>query len=174
MVSKAVNIILRIWQLVCAVIIMALVGNMIADRYNESASTTNYVLFVSAFTMLTMFYLMAAAISDAFMVHPAIVLVVDVLNTIFLFCAAVALPSKLRVHSCSNHHYTSTNTITKDTPDGEKTCREAQAVTAFLWFLWAAFVISTVFSALGTRGSMAEMRGPRPGRRSHPPSMSQV
>ncbi|KLJ07897.1 hypothetical protein EMPG_16625 [Blastomyces silverae] len=152
---------------------MALIGNMISDAYHGSASTVNYILFVSAFSMLTLFYLFAAAISEAYMIHPSVVFLVDLLNTIFIFCGAIALPSKLRVHSCSNEAYTSRNSITRDAPSPEKRCREAQAVSAFLWFLWAAFVASTVISGLGMRGMMVDMRGPRPGRRTRP-SMSQV
>ncbi|KAK2731428.1 hypothetical protein FQN55_004686 [Onygenales sp. PD_40] len=171
--SRVVNLALRTIELIFAVIIMALIGNMISDAYHDSAATVNYCLFVSAFTMLTLFYLFAAAISDTFMVHPSIVFIVDVLNLIFVFCAAIALPSKLRVHSCSNKEYTSKNSITRDAPSEEKRCREAQASTAFLWFLWAAFLASTVISGLGLRGTMVDMRGPRPGRRGRP-SMSQV
>lgn len=81
---------------------MALVGNMISDAFHGSASTVNYILFVSAFSMLTLIYLFAASISESFMVHPALMFLVDLLNTIFIFCGAIALPSKLRVHDCSN------------------------------------------------------------------------
>ncbi|PGH08771.1 hypothetical protein AJ79_05870 [Helicocarpus griseus UAMH5409] len=173
MALRGVNIALRILQTIFAVIIMALIGNMINEAYNESSSTVNYVLFVPAFTLLTMFYLLTATINDSFIVHPAVMFLVDLLNLIFVFCGAVALPSKLRVHDCSNEEYTSTNTITRDGSDLEQRCREAQASTAFLWFLWAAFLASTIISGLAMRGSMVDMRGPRPGRRGHP-SMSQV
>ncbi|PGH28381.1 hypothetical protein GX50_08883 [[Emmonsia] crescens] len=152
---------------------MALVGNMISDAFHGSASTVNYILFVSAFSMLTLIYLFAASISESFMVHPALMFLVDLLNTIFIFCGAIALPSKLRVHDCSNEDYTSRNSITRDAPNRQERCREAQAVTAFLWFLWATFLASTIISGLGLRGSMVDMRGPRPGRRTRP-SMSQV
>ncbi|OJD10950.1 hypothetical protein AJ78_08172 [Emergomyces pasteurianus Ep9510] len=152
---------------------MALVGNMISDAFHGSSSTVNYILFVSAFSMLTLIYLFAAGISESFIVHPVLLFLVDLLNTIFIFCGAIALPSKLRVHDCSNRAYTSQNSITRGAPNQEQRCREAQATTAFLWFLWATFVASTVISGLGIRGSMVDLRGPRPGRRSRP-SMSQV
>ncbi|PGG96909.1 hypothetical protein GX51_07601 [Blastomyces parvus] len=170
---RTVNLFLRGLEALFTVIIMALIGNMISEAFHGSASTVNYILFVSAFSMLSLFYLFAAAISDAFMIHPFVVFLVDLLNTIFVFCGAIALPSKLRVHSCSNEAYTTTNSITRDAPSTEKRCREAQASTAFLWFLWAAYLASTVISGLGMRGMMVDMRGPRPGRRTRP-SMSQV
>ncbi|EEH16983.2 hypothetical protein PABG_07070 [Paracoccidioides brasiliensis Pb03] len=173
MALRMINIALRGVEWFFTIIIMALIGNMIADAFHGSAASVNYILFVSAFSMLTLFYLTAAAISESFMIHPLVVCFVDLLNDIFIFCGAVALSLKLRVRDCSNKAFTSTNSITRGAPDQEKRCREAQAATAFLWFLWAAFIASTVISGLGVRGTMAEMHGPRPGRRGHP-SMAQV
>ncbi|OAX83600.1 hypothetical protein ACJ72_02029 [Emergomyces africanus] len=173
MALRTVNLALRGIQLILTVIIMALIGNMISEAFHGSAATVNYILFVSAFTMLTLIYLFAAGISEAFIVHPVLVFLIDLLNAIFIFCGAIALPSKLRARDCSNKVYTSTNSITRDGPNQEKRCREAQAVTAFLWFLWATFVATTVISGLAMRGSMVDLRGPRPGRRTRP-SMSQV
>jgi hypothetical protein len=44
-----------------------------------------------------------------------------------------------------------------------KQCREGQAVTAFLWFGFAAFAISTVLSGLGMGGGVSRRstRGPQ-------------
>ncbi|KAG5287213.1 non-classical export protein, conidia-enriched transcript [Histoplasma ohiense] len=170
---RSVNLALRVPQFIFTVIIMALVGNMVADAFHGSASTVNYILFVSAFSMLSLFYLFAAGVSEACLIHPGFMFLVDLLNTIFIFCGAIAMPAKLRVHSCRNVMYTVTNSITRGSLRPEKRCREAQAVTAFLWFLWVVFLISTILSGLSMRGTLAEMHGPRPGRRSRP-SMSQV
>lgn len=81
---------------------MALVGNMVADAFHGSSSTVNYILFVSAFSMLSLFYLFAAGVSEACLIHPGFMFLVDLLNTIFIFCGAIAMPAKLRVHSCRN------------------------------------------------------------------------
>lgn len=81
---------------------MALVGNMINESISGNPSTVNYVMFTAAFGMFTLLYLIPATISEKIMFHPIIMLVLDILNTIFFFCAAIALPSKLRVHSCSD------------------------------------------------------------------------
>ena len=81
---------------------MGLIGNMIDDAYSGSASTVNYCLFVPAFTLLTLFYLIPATFSEKIMLHPSIMFIIDLLNAIFTFCAAIALPSKLHAHSCDN------------------------------------------------------------------------
>jgi hypothetical protein len=81
---------------------MALVGNMISEAKGGNPSTINYIMFTAVFAMLTLFYLIPATCSEKFIGHPIIMLVLDVLNVIFFFCAAIALPAMLRVHSCSN------------------------------------------------------------------------
>jgi len=63
--------------------------------------------------------------------------------------------------------YTTTNHITNGSPNTAKRCREAQASTAFLFFGWAAFMASLIFSVLSGRGNV-NMRGVRR------PAMSQV
>ena len=55
----------------------------------------------------------------------------------------------------------------------KKRCQEAQAVTAFLWFGFAAFAVSSVLSGLESKGS-GSMRGGMGGIRRGGPSMSQV
>ena len=67
--------------------------------------------------------------------------------------------------------YVLSNGITNGSDNPSKRCREAQAVTAFLWFGFAAFIGSLVFSALSMKGSTT----PRPSIiRRGGPSMSQV
>ena len=82
---------------------MALVGNMIADAFNGNPAIVNYTMFVAVFGMLSLIYLSAVAFNDSFSGHPIIPIVLDVLNTLFFFCGAVALAAKLGAHSCSNH-----------------------------------------------------------------------
>lgn len=81
---------------------MAIVGNMIASAFAGNPSIINYDMFVAAFGMLSLFYLIAAALNDSFTGHPIIPLALDILNVLFLFCAAVAMAAKLGAHSCSN------------------------------------------------------------------------
>lgn len=80
---------------------MALIGNMIATAYAGNPSIVNYSMFVSVFSMLSLFYLIPATIKDGLGV-PIAVIALDLLNVIFYFCAAVALAAYLGAHSCSN------------------------------------------------------------------------
>lgn len=80
---------------------MALVGNMIATAFAGNSSMVNYVMFVSVFGMGSLLYLLPTAFLDSFSI-PMINIPLDVLNVLFWFCAAVALPAYLGVHSCSN------------------------------------------------------------------------
>ncbi|KAF2020905.1 hypothetical protein BU24DRAFT_10747 [Aaosphaeria arxii CBS 175.79] len=169
MASKALQVGLRVWQFICALIIMSLVGNMIATAFSGNPSSVNYEMFVASFGMASLLYLLPVAILDSYTV-PMVVIALDLLNVIFWFCAAVAMAALLRVHSCSNNAYTLRNHITNGAHNRQKRCREAQASTAFLWFGWAAFVATLVISVMSNRGSV-NMRG---GIRRGGPSMSQV
>jgi len=170
MVSKALNLGLRGFELFCATIVMALIGNMIATSYGgNNSAMVNYDMFVAVFAMLSLFYFIPTTVMDSFGM-PIVNIALDVLNVLFWFCAAVATAAYLGVHSCNNAHYTTTNHITNGSPNTSKRCREAQASTAFLWFGWAAFTASMVFSLMAGKGSGANMRGGiRRG-----PAMSQV
>ncbi|ORY03861.1 marvel domain-containing protein [Clohesyomyces aquaticus] len=169
MVSKALNLALRGFQFFCALIVMALVGNMIATAVAGNSAMVNYDMFVAVFGMASLLYLLPTAFLDSFSA-PMVNIALDALNVLFWFCGAVATAAYLHVHSCSNLGYTRSNHITNGSPDTKKRCHEAQASTAFLWFGWAAFTASLIISAMGGSGTM-NMRSPM--RRSGP-SMSQV
>ncbi|RMZ73798.1 non-classical export [Pyrenophora seminiperda CCB06] len=161
---------LRAWQLICAVIVTALMGNNIARANAGVHSIINYSLFVGVWWLLTLLYFLPTSLIEKFSI--AIVDVsLDALSVIFGFCAAVALPSYIGAHSCSNPAYTRSNSVLNSSPNTEKNCRQAQATTAFLWFGWAAFVATLLFSIMNGRGSGANLRG---GIRRGAPSMSQV
>lgn len=168
MVSRALNLGLRGFQFFCTLIVMALVGNMIATSFKGNSAMVNYDMFVAVFGMLSLLYLIPTTFMDSFSV-PVVNIALDLLNVLFWFCAAVATAAYLGVHSCSNHAYTTTNHITNGSPNTEKRCREAQASTAFLWFGWAAWVASAVFSVMAGRGGANLRGGIRRG-----PAMSQV
>ncbi|KAF2204546.1 hypothetical protein GQ43DRAFT_364400 [Delitschia confertaspora ATCC 74209] len=166
MVSKALNTGLRVFQFLCSLIVMALIGNMIATAIAGNSAMVNYDMFVAVFGMLSLFYLLPTSFLENYS-FPLVHIILDALNAIFWFCAAVATAAYLHVHSCSNWGYTHSNHITNGSWNTEKRCREAQASTAFLWFGWAAFMASLVFSIMSGRGNV-NMRGTRG------PAMSQV
>ena len=80
---------------------MALVGNMIAERVGGTPSIINYTMFVAVFGMLSLIYLILAAIVEAFAI-PIVSLALDALNTIFFLVGGIALAADLGVHSCGN------------------------------------------------------------------------
>ncbi|KKY16165.1 putative non-classical export protein [Diplodia seriata] len=167
MASKALHTVFRGLELLWALLVMALIGNMIATAYAGNPSIVNYSMFVSVFSMLSLFYLIPATIKDGLGI-PIATIALELLNVVFYFCAAVALAAYLGAHSCSNSGYTHSNFITNGSRDTEKRCHEAQASTAFLWFGFACFCATAFFSWQQSRGSV-NMRGSRGA-----PSMSQV
>jgi len=158
MVSKVLNLGLRGFEFLWTVLIMALVGNIIHDAFNGNPSIINYDMFVAVFAFLSLIYLIAIAFNDDFMGHGAIPLALDLLNTLFFFCGAVAMAAKLGVHSCGNEGYVTSNGVTNGSHNPGKRCHEAQATTAFLWFGFACFAASTFFSALGARSGGVNLR----------------
>ena len=69
-----------------------------------------------------------------------------------------------------NQDYISSNSVIDGSHNQTKKCHEAQAVTAFLWFGFATFLGSLVFSGLAARGGGSTGGGIRRGG----PAMSQV
>jgi len=165
------HISLRGLEFIWTLLIMALVGNMIETAFAGNPSIVNYCMFVAVFSMLSLFYLFAAAFNEGFIIHPMIMLTVDALNVIFFFVGGVALAARLGVHSCGNPNYTLHNSVTDGAHNTSKRCHEAQAVTAFLWFGFATYLVSLILSTLAGRGSGANLRG---GIRGGRPAMSQV
>jgi len=159
MVSQALNMILRGVQLLFVVIIMSLIGNVIAMAFAGNPSLINYDMFVAAFALLSLIYLGLVAWKEAFTGHPILPVVLDVLNVLFLFIAAVATAAELHVHSCSNDAYTMHNHLTNGAHDRKGRCQELQAATAFFWFLFALWCASLFFSLLGARGGGVNLRG---------------
>ncbi|KAL2868163.1 MARVEL domain-containing protein [Aspergillus lucknowensis] len=164
---------LRAWEFTCTVIVMGLIGNVISEAFSGNPATINYTMFVVAFALFTLFYLIPTSFKSDWAVHPVFPIVFDTLNTIFFLTAAIALSAKLEAHSCSNENYTLNNEITNGSSNPEKRCREAQASTAFLWFGWVAWTASMILSIFAARRAGADLR-PRTGPARGRPSMAQV
>lgn len=158
---------LRGLEFLWALLIMALVGNMIA--MGAHPAVVNYTMFCAAFAMLSLFYLIPATVSDSFKIMSFLPFALDLLLTLFWFCAAVAMAAELGVHSCSRDSYVGSNHVIRGASNQHGACREAQASTAFLWFGFAAFVASAAFTGMGMGGGSAPRGGIRRG-----PAMSQV
>lgn len=180
-------------QFLWTLLVMALVGSIIADATSGNPSIINYDMFVAVFAMLSIIFLLASAFTGVMSGTP-IPLALDILNTLFFFCGAVAMSAQLGVHSCSNavsytlkllvfplrfeanHNqlqgYVNSNGITNGSDNRPKRCRESQATTAFMWFAFVTFAASCFFSAMNARAGGVNLRGH--GIRKGGPSMSQV
>jgi hypothetical protein len=71
-------------------------------------------------------------------------------------------------------NYVNFNTVTSGSYDNTKRCHEGQAVTAFLWFLFATYLGSLIYGFMSGGSGTVNMRGGRGGIRRGGPSMSQV
>lgn len=160
---------LRAFQFIFTLLLTALVGNVLDNQIGGSPASVNFAMFVAALCWIVVLYGLVAAFVESLAI-PLVLIVLDTLATLFTLVAGIVLPARLHVHSCTNFAYLATNELTNGSSSPKKTCRELQASTAFLWFLFAAFAASLVVSFLGSRGSFSSGRGgPRVG-----PSMSQV
>ncbi|KAL8815785.1 MAG: hypothetical protein Q9223_005114 [Gallowayella weberi] len=142
---------LRGLQFLLTLFILALTGNVIAEAFKGNHSIINYTMFVAVFAMLSLLYLIGAAIIESFAI-PLAMLVLDAINMLLFLIGGIALAAYLGVHSCNNQAYLLTNKITNGSNNMSKRCREEQAVCAFLWFGFAAWAASLALSFLASRG----------------------
>lgn len=98
---RIVNLAARLSAFLWILLTLALIGNM--EAISSGPSIVNYCMFTSVWCMLTLLYLLPATFSDAIAFHWALPVSLDILNIIFSFVAAVALPAYLHVHSCTNY-----------------------------------------------------------------------
>ena len=151
---------------------MALVGNMISLAIGGNPSIVNYDMFVAVFSMLTLIYSFLVAFKDGMAGHPMLPAFFDAVNVLLFLCGGIATAAYLQTGSCNDQNYRDTNLVTSGSFNNFQRCREAQAVTAFLWFNFALYVVSLIFSISGSSGSGINMRGGI--RRGPAPTMSQV
>lgn len=81
---------------------MALIGNMLNESFAGDPATVNYCMFVSAWSMFTLFYLVPASFNLDWALSPILMVAIDLLNALFFLTAGIALASRLEAHSCSN------------------------------------------------------------------------
>ncbi|KAF7953035.1 hypothetical protein EAE96_006257 [Botrytis aclada] len=159
------QLLLRVLQFLCVLIALALVAAAIDDQFFGNSSV-NWAMFVAVFSMIVVFYGMAAAFVES-LAQPMILGAMDGLATLFNFIAGVVLAARLGVHSCSNRGYLVNNSLTQGMSER---CRLLQAATAFFWFAFALFAASIAMDFMGGGSSMAR----RSNVRKSGPTMSQV
>ncbi|KAK0615989.1 marvel domain-containing protein [Bombardia bombarda] len=159
---------LRGLQLLWILLLTALIGNVIATNVSAAHSATaaiNFSMFVIVLSWLAAIFGLAAAFVDRIAI-PIGLLAADALATLFTFIAAVVLAAKLRVVNCANTHGQPADWIAYGSLDDTKRCREIQASTAFMWFLFATFAAGLFFAFMSFRRGGGSVRSG--------PTMSQV
>jgi hypothetical protein len=164
--------ILRVLQLLWLLLITALIGNVIASNVNASSgneSAINFTMFVAVLSWLAALYGLAAAVVESLAV-PIVLLGLDGAATLFTAIDGIVLAAKLRAVNCGGSLVNlGGDWLGYGSQDDVKRCREVQASTAFMWFLFATFVAALAFTFMGFRRSGGSVRSSM-GR----PHMSQV
>ncbi|KAG6071887.1 hypothetical protein E4U30_002399 [Claviceps sp. LM220 group G6] len=163
---------LRGSSLLWTLLITALIGNVIDSNINASSSASaavNFTMFVAVLSWIVHLYGLAAVLVSS-LSSGMILLPMDILITLFTFIDAIVLAAKLRAPNCSNIDPFSlpASWVGYGSDDNEKRCREIQASTAFMWFLFASSAVVLLFSAKDARGGFGGST------RSSKPNMSQV
>lgn len=154
-----VNLVLRGLQFLWCLLLVALLGNVIANEINASSSANaaiNFSMFVAILAWIATIYGLLTVFIPAVQVYIA-QLVLDGLATLFVFIDAIVLAAKIRAVNCSNLNADKLprNYIAWGSANDEKRCREIQASTAFMWFLFACFAASLFFTwKNGRRGGL--------------------
>ncbi len=88
-------------QFFWTLLIMALVGNMIAEAIKGNHSAINFTMFVAVLAMLALLYLIVASVVESIAI-PIAMLVLDAILTVLFLIAGIVMAAKLGVHSCNN------------------------------------------------------------------------
>ncbi|KAI2624842.1 marvel domain-containing protein [Hypoxylon sp. NC1633] len=154
-----INSILRLLQLLLVLLTTALIGNVIANNVTGAESAINFIIFVCALSWLAILYGLVSHFVGA-IAMPIVALALDSAATLFTFIGAIVLSAKLQAVNCSNLGPKPSDYIAFGSNDDEKRCREIQAGTVFLWFLFATLAASLFFVLREFRRSGGSVRGP--------------
>jgi hypothetical protein len=154
---------IRAFQLFCTLVLTALIGNVIASNIDAAGSATaaiNFTMFVAVVCWLAVLLGLAAAFAGS-LNQPIIQLPLDGAATLFTFIDAIVLAAKLRAINCAtiDRKDLGDDYIAFGSADDVKRCREIQASTAFMWFLFGSFVVTLLltlrdYKSGGFRGSV--------------------
>lgn len=100
--AKIFGLGLRALEFAFTVILLGLVGAL-EHQSSDNPESVHFSMFTAAFSILFLLYLIPATWSESLAGHPMILIVIDALNTVFFFCAAVTLSARTRGHSCGDH-----------------------------------------------------------------------
>lgn len=167
-----VKMILRVAALLWSILLTAVLGNVIACNVKAASSATvaiNFAMFVVVLGWLASIIGILSFFTSA-LAQPVVQVPFDGLTALFSFIAAVMLAAKLQVVNCASINAKSMpgDWIAWGSDDDSKRCREIQAGTVFMWFLFICISGSTFFTVKDAR---REFHGSLPSSR---PSMSQL
>ncbi|KAI1372887.1 marvel domain-containing protein [Hypoxylon crocopeplum] len=156
--------ILRLLQFLLVLLTTGLIGNVIASNISGAESAVNFIMFVCALSWIAVLYGLVSHFVAAVAI-PIVALALDSASTLFTFIGAIVLSAKLQAVNCANLGSKPSDYIAFGSNNDEKRCREIQASTVFLWFLFASFAASLFFVLREFRRGGGSVRGP---------SMSQI
>ncbi|KAL2175799.1 marvel domain-containing protein [Thermothelomyces heterothallicus CBS 202.75] len=166
---QKIQLLLRAVQLLFIIILTGLIGNVIASNEHAASSATaaiNFSMFVIALSWVAALLGLAAGLFERIVLPVLVILAADGFATLFTFIDAIVLAAKLGAVNCSRTQGHAASWIAYGSHNDEKRCREIQASTAFMWFLFATFAAALVLSFLSFRRGGGSMRSG--------PTMSQV
>jgi uncharacterized membrane protein len=156
-----IQAILRLLQLLWLLLITALIGNVIASNINASSSNEsaiNFTMFVAVLSWLAALYGLATAVIESLAI-PVVMLALDGLATLFTVIDGIVLAAKLGARNCGGDiRNLGDGWLGYGSSDDVKRCREVQASTVFMWFLFATFVAALAFTLVGFRRSGTSVR----------------
>jgi len=144
--------IVRLLQLFWALLLTALIGNVIASNISAASSSeaaVNFAMFATVVAWLAAVYGLASNYV-ASIAMAIVLLALDGAATLFTAMAGIVLAAKLKVINCGGSldpKDLGDDWIGFGTLNNEKRCREIQAGTTFMWFLFACFAVSLFFTA---------------------------
>lgn len=165
---ELVQAILRGLQLLWALLLTALIGNVIATNVAAAGTATaaiNFAMFVVVLSWLAAIFGLASAFVDRLAI-PMALLAADGAATLFSLIAGIVLAAKLKAVNCAETNDQAPDWIGYGSHDDTKRCREIQASTVFMWFLFITFSAGLVFTYMGFRRGGGSVRSG--------PTMSQV
>ena len=176
MVSKVVNLILRGAAALIALLLTALIGNVIASTTNAQGSATaavNFAMFCTAWAWLALIYGVATDFRPS-LARPVIKIPVEAVAVLLSLLAAIVLAAKLKATNCGaiNVKDMADSWIAFGSSNDEKRCREIQASTLFMWMLWAIFCPLLFFTIREGRNAYGTFQGSS--KSSSLPSMSHI
>lgn len=167
---ERIQLILRAIQLLFIIILTGLIGNVIANNTHAASSATaaiNFSMFVIVLSWLAALLGLVAGLVERVALPVLALLGADAAATLFTFIDAVVLAAKLKAVNCADISGQPADWIGYGSANDVNRCREIQASTVFMWFLFATFAAALVLSFLGFRRGGGSVR-------SSVPTMSQV